>query len=52
MLLAGFIGTVGAIEADTGAHIAVERIEGKLEGPVVARRCGSVALPDRNVTSR
>jgi hypothetical protein len=51
-LLVGLIGNIGAIEADTGAHVTVERVEGKLEGTVTARRCGSVALPDRNVTSR
>jgi hypothetical protein len=47
----GFVSDVGRIEATTGASINVEKISGKLEGPVVAKRCGTISLPDRNVFS-
>jgi hypothetical protein len=52
MFVGGFVGNVSRIEASTGASISIEKIDGKLLGPVTATSCGTVSLPDRNVTSR
>lgn len=46
-----FITDVGRIEATTGANINIEQIDGKLIGPVSAKHCATISLPDRNVTS-
>ncbi len=49
MFVGGFKGTVGHLEATTGATINVERVDGKLAGPVVARHAARISLPDRDV---
>ncbi len=51
MFVGRFKTDVGKIEATTSATINVEKIDGKLTGPVVAKHCGMVSLPDRNVFS-
>lgn len=51
MFVGRFVTDVGRIEATTGANLNIEQIDGKLLGPVVARRCATISLPDRNVTS-
>jgi hypothetical protein len=52
MFVGGFIGDVSRIEATTGASVNIEKIEGKLLGPVTATSCATVSLPDRNITFR
>jgi hypothetical protein len=51
MFVGRFLGDVTGLEARTGASVHVEKIGGKLEGPVVARSGGLVSLPDRTVRS-
>ena len=51
MFVGGFLSDVTRVEATTGASVNIEKVGGRLVGPVVARRCGSVSLPDRNVFS-
>ena len=51
MFVGRFLTDVGRIEATTGANISIEKIDGKLIGPVKAKHCGTVSLPDRNVFS-
>jgi hypothetical protein len=51
VFIGGFLGDVSGIEADTGAHVTIERIGGKLAGPCRARRGGSIALPNRNIVT-
>jgi hypothetical protein len=46
MFVGGFIGDVSRIEATTGASVSIEKIDGKLLGPVTAARCATVSLPD------
>lgn len=50
-LLAGIVGDAHGIEADTGARIIVERVGGKITGPVEARRSAVIVLPDKTVVS-
>jgi subtilisin family serine protease len=52
MFVGGFVGNVSRIEASTGASVNIEKIDGKLLGPVTATRCATISLPDRNVLSR
>ncbi len=52
VLVCGLMGKVGRIEADTGSHVTVERIDGELAGPVEAHRAASVALPDKVVVGK
>lgn len=49
MFVGRFLGDVGRLEATTGANINIEKAAGKILGPVEAKRCGSISLPDRNV---
>ncbi len=49
MFVGGFKGTVGHLEATTGATINVERVDGKIAGPVVAKHAARISLPDRDV---
>jgi hypothetical protein len=51
MFVGRFLTDVGRIEATTGATVHVEKIDGALSGPVIAKRCGVISLPDRNVYS-
>ncbi len=51
MFVGRFLTDVTGLEADTSASINVEKLDGKLTGPVTAKRCGRIALPDRNVVS-
>jgi len=51
MFVGRFKTDVGRIEATTGANINIEKIDGKLIGPVEAKHTGTVSLPDRNVYS-
>jgi subtilisin family serine protease len=52
MFVGGFVGNVSRIEASTGASVNIEKIDGKLLGPVTATSCATISLPDRNVISR
>ncbi len=52
MFVGRFLTDVGRIEASTGASINIEKIKGKLIGPVIAKRTGTISLPDRNVYSK
>jgi hypothetical protein len=47
--LAGFLGDVPEVRASTGAHITIERVDGKLVGPVHASGGASIDLPDGTV---
>jgi hypothetical protein len=49
MFVGRFRSDVGRVEATTGANINIERIDGKLIGPVVARHAARISLPDRDV---
>lgn len=51
MFVGRFLTDITRVEADTSASINIEKISGKIIGPVTARRCATVALPDRNVFS-
>ena len=51
MFVGRFLTDVGQVEATTGANINIEKIDGKLLGPAVAKHCGTISLPDRNVFS-
>ncbi len=51
MFVGRFLTDVGRIEATTGANINIEKIDGQLSGPVIAKHCGTISLPDRNVFS-
>jgi hypothetical protein len=52
IFVGAFVGDVGRIEATTGASIHIEKVGGKVIGPIEARHGGIVSLPDRVVTSR
>jgi hypothetical protein len=52
MFVGSFAGDVGRLEARTGATIHVERVNGRIVGPIDARSGGLVSLPERVVTSR
>ncbi len=52
MFVGRFLTDITAVEADTSASINIEAISGRIAGPVSARRCGTIALPDRNVFSQ
>ena len=47
VVLGGFLGDLGGIEADTGSHVTVERVGGKALGSFEVRRGASIALPDK-----
>ena len=49
MFVGRFLTDITGLSADTSATINVEKMRGEVIGPVVARRCGMIALPDRNV---
>lgn len=51
MFVGRFLTDVGRIEATTGASINIEKVEGRIIGPVIAKHTGTVSLPDRNVVS-
>lgn len=51
MFVGRFLTDVGRIEATTGANINIEEIDGELFGPVIAKHCATVSLPDGNVFS-
>ena len=51
MFVGRFLSDVTEIDATTGASIHIEKLSGKLIGPVKARHAGTVSLPDRNVFS-
>lgn len=52
MFVGRFLGDVGHIEATTGANINIEKVGGKVLGPIEANHCGSISLPGRNVLSK
>ena len=52
MFVGRFLTDVGPIDATTGASINVEKVNGKIVGPVTARHCATISLPDRNVFSQ
>lgn len=49
MFVGRFLTDVGRIEATTGANINIEKIDGRLIGPVIAKHAGRISLPDRDV---
>ncbi|MEW6252089.1 MAG: DUF1565 domain-containing protein [Planctomycetota bacterium] len=49
MFVGGFRGDVGRIDATTGATINIEKVTGRLIGPVTARHAARISLPDRDV---
>ncbi|TAH38445.1 MAG: hypothetical protein EYC70_03430 [Planctomycetota bacterium] len=51
MFVGRFLSDIRRLEASTGAGIHVEKVEGAVIGPVVARSGGLVSLPDRVVRS-
>ncbi|UCG17440.1 MAG: hypothetical protein JSV19_05305 [Phycisphaerales bacterium] len=51
MFVGRFLTDVGRIEATTSATINIEKVSGKIVGPVVAKHGGVVSLPDRVVSS-
>lgn len=52
IFVGSFVGDVGHLEASTGASIHVERVRGKVVGPIEAKSGGVVSLPDSVVTSK
>jgi hypothetical protein len=52
VFIGGFVGDLGGVEADTGAHVTVERVGGKPVGPFEAHRCASIALPDLSIVAK
>ncbi|MEZ5966525.1 MAG: hypothetical protein R3F56_22000 [Planctomycetota bacterium] len=51
MFVGRFLGDVTKVRASTGAGIHIEKVGGKVVGPVEARSGGVVSLPDRVVRS-
>ncbi|MBU0637648.1 MAG: hypothetical protein KKB50_02195 [Planctomycetes bacterium] len=51
MFVGRFLTDITRVSATTSATINIEKIEGEILGPVEARRCGMISLPDRNVFS-
>jgi len=51
MFVGRFLGDVGKVSASTGAAIHIEKVGGKVVGPVEARSGGVVSLPDRVIRS-
>jgi hypothetical protein len=49
MFVGRFLTDVGRIEATTGATINIEKIDGQLIGPVIAKHAARISLPDRDV---
>lgn len=49
MFVGRFKCDVGRLEATTGATINIEQIDGRLNGPVIAKHAGRISLPDRDV---
>lgn len=47
-----FLGDIGRIEARTAASVCLERIHGKLIGPLEAKSGATITTPDRVITSR
>jgi hypothetical protein len=52
MFVGAFLGDLGRLEASTGATIHVEKLNGKVVGPIEAKSGGVISLPDRVVSSR
>ena len=52
MFVGGFLTDIIEVSADTSARINIEKLGGKIQGSVTAKRCGTVALPDRNVVGQ
>lgn len=51
MFVGRFLCDIGKVESSTGAGIHIEKVTGKVIGPVTARSGGVVSLPDRVVRS-
>ncbi len=49
MFVGRFLTDITNVTADTSARINIEKMDGQIQGKVTAKRCGMVALPDRNV---
>lgn len=49
MFVGRFLTDISDVSADTGAQINIERISGTIRGEVTAKRCATIALPDRNI---
>lgn len=49
MFVGRFLTDVGRIEATTGANINIEKIDGKLIGPVIAKHAARISLPEGDV---
>jgi hypothetical protein len=49
MFVGRFLTDVGQIEATTGANINIEKIDGELIGPIIAKHAARISLPDRDV---
>ncbi len=49
MFVGRFLTDITDVSADTAARINIEKIDGKIRGTVTAKRCATIALPDRNV---
>ncbi|MBN2448436.1 MAG: hypothetical protein JXO22_17045 [Phycisphaerae bacterium] len=49
MFTGRFLTDVGRVEATTGANINIEKIDGRLVGPVAAKHAARISLPDRDV---
>jgi hypothetical protein len=52
MFVGRFRTDIGELSADTSAQINIEELDGKIRGEVIARRCGMISLPDRNILSK
>lgn len=52
MFVGGFLTDITDVSADTSARINIEKLDGKIQGSVTAKRCGTVALPDRNIVGQ
>jgi hypothetical protein len=52
MFVGRFRTDVSELSADTSARINVEELDGKIRGEVIARRCGMISLPDRNIVGK
>jgi hypothetical protein len=49
MFVGRFLTDISDVSADTGAQVNIERISGTIRGNVSAKRCATIALPDRNI---
>jgi hypothetical protein len=49
MFVGRFLTDVGRIEATTGANINIEKIDGELIGPVIAKHAARISLPQGDV---